>query len=66
MTIHFASCQRAHSTQDALRDLFEQGQLKPIIDTVLPLRSLTQAHRRLEEGGMRGKIVLQVVRGEHG
>ena len=65
MTIHFASCQRAHSTLDALRDLIEQGQLKPIIDTVLPLRSLAQAHRRLEEGGVRGKIVLQVEGSEY-
>lgn len=65
MTILFASCQREQVTQDALRDLFEQGQLKPIIDTVLPMRSLTQAHRRLEEGGVRGKIVLQVEGSEH-
>ncbi len=60
VTIHFANCQRARSTLDALRDLIEQGQIKPIIEMVLSLRSLAQAHRRLEEGGVRGKIVLQV------
>jgi NADPH:quinone reductase len=65
VTLHFASCQRARSTLDALRGLIEQGQLKPIIDIVLPLRSLAQVHRRLEEGGVRGKIVLQVEGGEH-
>ncbi len=60
VTIHFANCQRARSTLDALRGLIEQGQIKPIIEMVLPLPSLVQAHRRLEEGGVRGKIVLQV------
>jgi NADPH:quinone reductase-like Zn-dependent oxidoreductase len=60
LTIHFASCQRARSTLNALRSLVEQNQLRPIIDTVFPLRSLAQAHQRLEAGGVRGKIVLQV------
>jgi NADPH:quinone reductase len=60
VAIHFANCQRARSTLDALRSLIEQGQLKPIINMVLPLRSLAQAHQQLEEGGIRGKIALQV------
>ena len=62
---HFANCQRVRSTLDALRTLVEQGQLKPVVDSVLPLREVTQAHQRLEEGGVRGKIVLQVEGGEH-
>jgi hypothetical protein len=53
--------QRARSKLDELRALIEQGHLKPIVDTVLPLHEVAQAHQRLEQGGVRGKIVLQVV-----
>lgn len=60
VTIHFANCQRARSTLEALSALVEQDRLKPLIDTVLPLQEVAQAHRRLEQGGVRGKIVLQV------
>ncbi len=65
VTIHFANCQRVRSTLDALRGLIEQGHLKPVVDAVLPLREVAQAHQRLEEGGVRGKIVLQVEGGKH-
>jgi len=60
LTIHLVMIQRARSTLDALRSLIEQGRIKPVVDTVLPLYEVAQAHRRLEEGGVRGKIMLQV------
>ncbi len=66
LTVHFASTQRTRSTLDELRTLIEQGQIKPVIDTVLPLHEIAQAHQRLEQGGLRGKIVLQVGEGENG
>jgi NADPH2:quinone reductase len=66
LTIHFATCQRRRSTLDELRVLLERGQIKPVIDTVLPLREVAQAHRRLAQGGLRGKVVLQVGEGENG
>jgi len=31
--------------------------------SLLPLREVAKAHQRLEEGGVRGKIVLQVEEG---
>ena len=37
----------------------EAGRLKPIIDTVLPLREAAEAHRRMEGGDHVGKIVLE-------
>lgn len=37
---------------------FEQGRLKPVIDRVMPLREVRDAHRILEEGRQFGKIVL--------
>lgn len=66
LTVHFASTRRARSTLDELRTLIEQERIKPVIDTVLPLREIAQAHQRLEQGGLRGKIVLQIGEGENG
>lgn len=60
LTIHFTTCQRRRSALDELRVLLEQERIRPVIDAVLPLHEITQAHRRLEQGGVRGKIVLQV------
>lgn len=39
---------------------FEQGALKPVIDRIMPLKEVREAHRILEEGGQFGKIVLSV------
>jgi NADPH:quinone reductase-like Zn-dependent oxidoreductase len=36
------------------------GQLKPVIDTTFPLHEAASAHRRMEESGQFGKIVLEV------
>jgi NADPH:quinone reductase-like Zn-dependent oxidoreductase len=38
--------------------LFFEGQLKPVVDTVLPLADIRAAHERLEEGKQFGKIVV--------
>ena len=43
----------------AMLRLFEEG-LKPIVDSVLPLDSASEAHRRMEEGKQFGKIVLTI------
>jgi NADPH:quinone reductase-like Zn-dependent oxidoreductase len=48
------------SKLDALRNLIERYQIRPVIDSVLPISDIVQAHQRLEKGGMRGKIVLQL------
>lgn len=37
---------------------FETGKLKPVIDRVMPLKEVREAHRILEDGGQFGKIVL--------
>lgn len=52
--------QRARYKLLALHTLVERGQLEPVMDSVMPLGEVADAHRRLEEGGVRGKIVLQV------
>ncbi|SCZ05144.1 zinc-dependent alcohol dehydrogenase family protein [Microvirga guangxiensis] len=40
--------------------LFERGQAKVVVDTVLPLEEVGKAHERLDTGHGRGKIILQV------
>ena len=39
---------------------FFAGQLKPVIDATFPLHEAAHAHRRMEESGQFGKIVLEV------
>ncbi|GJQ21744.1 MAG: alcohol dehydrogenase [Bacteroidia bacterium] len=39
---------------------FEQGKLKPVIDRVMPLKEIREAHRIVEEGRQFGKIVLSL------
>ena len=36
------------------------GQLKPVVDATFPLHNAANAHRRMEESGQFGKIVLEV------
>lgn len=43
----------------AMLRLYAEG-LRPIVDTVLPLESAAEAHRRMEEGRQFGKIVLRI------
>jgi NADPH2:quinone reductase len=40
--------------------LFERGQAKVIVDTVLPLEEVATAHERLDSGHGRGKVILTV------
>lgn len=39
--------------------LFEQGKLKPIVDSVLPMSEVRTAHQRMEKNDSFGKIVLR-------
>jgi NADPH:quinone reductase-like Zn-dependent oxidoreductase len=52
--------QRAAYKLLALHTLVERGQLRPVIDVILPLSEVAEAHGRLEAGGVKGKIVLEV------
>ena len=42
-------------------DLVDDGQLKPIVSTVLPLHEIQKAHEMIEGRHTKGKLVLQVV-----
>jgi NADPH:quinone reductase-like Zn-dependent oxidoreductase len=42
--------------------LFESGRIEPVIDSVLPIDEVVDAHRRMEAGEHFGKIVLKFER----
>ena len=43
-----------------MAQLIDAGQVKPIVETVLPLNQVAEAHKLSQSGHTRGKIVLQV------
>jgi len=43
-----------------LARLIERRQLRPVIDSVVPLEQIAEAHRKIESGGMRGKIAVSL------
>ena len=47
----------------ALGALIESGQLRPVIDSVLPFEQLVAAYQRVESGKASGKVVLRMVEG---
>lgn len=60
LSIYFGFMERARHKLDALRIMAERGQLRPVIDSQLPLNQVAAGHERMEEGGLKGKIVLKV------
>ncbi|MCO5974736.1 NAD(P)-dependent alcohol dehydrogenase [Actinoallomurus soli] len=40
----------------------EAGVIRPAVDTVYPITGIAEAHRRLEAGGVRGKLVIDLQR----
>lgn len=59
-TLHGVMMSRNRSQLVQLSELIERGQLRPIIDEVLPLEQVRKAHARLDSGHGRGKVVLTV------
>jgi NADPH:quinone reductase-like Zn-dependent oxidoreductase len=43
-----------------LTRLVESGDLRPVVDTVFPMDRIADAHRGMEAGGVRGKLVIDV------
>jgi len=63
LTFHFEFLERARFKMEALQTLAARGALRPVIDSVRPLAEVAEAHRRVEAGGMRGKVVLRIADG---
>ncbi len=62
LTIHCLSSDRHRAKLEGLRAMVDRKQLRPVIDSVLPLEKVADAHRRLEAGGVKGKIVIEVAK----
>lgn len=52
--------ERARDILDHLRPLIERGQVKSILDSTFPLEQVGEAQAKLERGGVRGKIALNI------
>jgi NADPH:quinone reductase len=59
-TFHGVFLLRERKRLDEMTRLIERGQMRPLVDEVLPLDQVGKAHERLESGHGRGKIVLRV------
>jgi NADPH2:quinone reductase len=59
-TIYGVLTTRERRRLDEITRLIERGQVRPLVDEVLPLKGVATAHERLESGHGRGKVVLQV------
>jgi NADPH2:quinone reductase len=59
-TIHGVFLTRERRRLEELTPLFERGQARVLIEQVLPLDRVTDAHSRLDSGHGAGKVVLQV------
>ena len=46
----------------AIRDLIEQGLLRPTVSTIRPLADARKAHEEAQAGHVRGKLVLDTTR----
>jgi NADPH:quinone reductase len=64
LTLYMTRLERMAYKLDALCVLIERGQIEPVIDSVLPITDVAEAHRRLAAGGVKGKIVLDTTRFE--
>lgn len=51
---------RDRARLEEMKPLFERGQVRPLVEEVLPLEQVAKAHERLDTGHGRGKMVLQV------
>ncbi|HEX5847907.1 MAG TPA: zinc-binding dehydrogenase [Rubrobacter sp.] len=59
-TLYGVFLTRERARLEELGTLIERGQVRPLVDEVLPLRAVGKAHERLDSGHGRGKVILRV------
>ncbi|WP_155345175.1 NAD(P)-dependent alcohol dehydrogenase [Acrocarpospora pleiomorpha] len=59
--VRFFSGNPRHELFAELTRHAQNGDIRPVVDTVHPLARIAAAHRALEAGGVRGKHVIQIV-----
>ncbi len=62
-TLHGVLLMRERARLEEISLLLERGQIKPLVDEVLDLNRVGEAHERLDSGHGRGKVVLRVSEG---
>jgi NADPH2:quinone reductase len=60
VTVHLVRLTRSSEKLRMLKELIEAGKLLPVIDSTMELSHVAEAHRKVEMGKVRGKIVLTV------
>jgi NADPH2:quinone reductase len=60
-TLYGVFLTRERARLEEMGTLIERGQVRPLVDEVLPLEEVGKAHERLDSGHGRGKVVLRVV-----
>ena len=58
--LHFIMVNSNPTDLSELRTFIDDGQVKPVIDSVFPLEDIDEAHRKSEEGHPGGKIVVSL------
>ncbi|MEV0280545.1 NAD(P)-dependent alcohol dehydrogenase [Streptomyces sp. NPDC050610] len=58
--VRFFSGNPRHELFAELTRYAENGDVRPVVDTVHPLASIAAAHRALEAGGVRGKHIIEI------
>ncbi len=59
-SLYFGFMERTREKIQTLATLASREQVRPVIDSTFPLERVADAHRKLEGGGMRGKIVITI------
>src|SRR5215217_9060441 len=61
-TFHGVYLLRERARLDEMTRLIERGQMRPLVEEVLPLEEVGTAHERLDSGHGRGKVVLRIAK----
>jgi NADPH2:quinone reductase len=59
-TLYGVFLTRERARLEEMSTLIERGQVRPLVDEVLPLEEVGKAHERLDSGHGRGKVILRV------